>query len=719
LKRHLQNSSVLSKKKGVSVVLTLMILLILFIFTAMMLFIFDFWQKTAHKMLSGKQAQRFAKMGMDAAIWEIDNDDLKYDAFTDSWRVNFEGGDVDLNGDGIPDARWNEIRDRDGEVTGRYAVLVEDESGKINVNYAGSISEDLTHTVSDMDMLDGVIGGCAADGIVGYRKQRQFIVPSDVKLVAGIGERTYERIKNYITCFSYDINVNRHGKQRINLNDEPFEVLYKTMIDLGYDEDVAAQVALNVIAYRQSSRVPPTVDFNGGKVFGTNKTPYFNEIDAVKKWQKIMLGEVIIFREIGGQFIELFNPYYETLDVGGWKITGVVTLFSGLWNEVLDESQDILDDVTEGETCIAPERIKKIIDNVIAANIVIPSGRKIPPRSYFTIGDGISLMIMIFPGEPPVIVPLFIPIVDPGGCDHYEPIVAVNPGSLGFLAEMLQSIPFLSSLGLDFTMRLYDNKDNLIEETEYIVDLPYTTVQKNDPRMLGVMDWLLGTPTPGDHNKLFQPWIGMEFGKIDWLLNWPTSFNIKNNSFVSLSELSLIHKKEHWKTLDFWKYGYDRKILDHFTVVENPEMPTYGRLNVNTASETVLDCLPLVDAKLAQAIVDAAPYEDISEVLGVYGKKNSPVEVLSREMTRYGFDLRDNNADRFIDAEAEKELIFSRIIDLITVRSNVFKIIALGQKVQNVDNNGKIVEGSVVSEKKMTCWYDRRKRKVIYRREIQ
>jgi DNA uptake protein ComE-like DNA-binding protein len=718
LKKHLLDLSGLIDKKGVSIILMLMVLLLLFIFTATMLFMFDFWQKTAYKMFAGKNAQRFAKMGVDEAIWEIDNDDRKYDAFSETWRTNFTGEDVDLNEDGIPDSRWIEMKDRDEEVIGRYAVLVEDESGKVNINHAGGAGEDITYTVADMDVFSSIIGRQVADDIIRYREQRPYIAPSDVKLVAGVGGEMYERIKNHITCFSYDLNVNGEGEERINLNDAPFEVLYKKMQSLGYVEDVAAQTALNVIAYRQKSRVPPTIDFKGSKMFGTNKTPYFNEVDAVKRWQKITIGEVIVLKEIGGQFIELFNPYYETLDVGGWKITGVVTLFSGLWNEVMDESQSILDDVMEGETVIAPNRVKKIIENVIAANIVIPAGRKIPPRSYFTIGDGISLMIMIFPGEPPVIIPLFIPIVDPGGCEHYEPIVAINPGSLGFLADILQAIPFLSNLGLDFTMRLYDSRGNLIEHTEYIVDLPTATVGKNDPRMFGSFDWYPGKASPGKHNVTFQPWLGMEFGSLDWLLNWPASFNVKNSRFVSLSEMSLIHKKEHWKTLDFWRYGRDRKILDHFTVAENPEKPTYGKLNVNTSSETVLTCLPLVDKKLARAMVEASPYEDISEILGVYGAGKSPQEVLSKEMTKPGFDLKDNDSDWLLDTEKEKELIFSRIIDLITVRSNVFKITALGQKMQNVNNNGKIEE-EILSEKKIVLWYDRRKKKVIYRREIQ
>ncbi|MCX8082948.1 MAG: helix-hairpin-helix domain-containing protein [bacterium] len=720
MKKHLKNiSESLCNRKGASVVLVLMILLLLFIFTGMLLFIFKFWEKTSYKIFTGKTAQHLAKIGIDNAIWELDNDSREYDAFTDGWRASFEGDEVDLNDDVIPDAKWFYTKDNTGIITGRYAVLVEDESGKININYAGGAGWLPTHTVSDIDIFSELIGKKRTQNIIAYRKQRKYIIPSDVKLVDGISEEIYKKIKNHITTFSYDLNVNSEGKERININKKSVVMIFNKLKELGYENDVASQVALNIIAYRDKSRVPPQYQIGNKTLLGINKTPYFNEIEAVKTWSRETIGNIVMLREKGGQFIEIFNPYSEPLDISGWRIKGVITLFSGFWNEVYNESEEILDDITEGETNIAPERVKSIVEKVVSASIVIPNGTKIPPRSYYTIGDLISIIIVIIPGDPPIIFPLFVPIREPGGCQYYEPILAVNPGSLSFIDDVLKKIPLFANLGLDFTMRLYDSKDNLIEHTEYIVDSPFTTVGKNDPRMSGIFDWVVQKPTPGKPNITFQPWIGGEFGTTDWLLNWPTSFVIKNDRFNSISELSFIHKKEHWKTLDFWKHGTDRKLIDHFTVVENPEEPTYGRVNINTASEQVLQCLPLVDNEVAKAIIDARPYKDISDILGLYGDGSSPQELLSRAMTKYGFNFWDNTWDLFLDEEKEKELIFSRIIDLITVRSNVFKIITVGQKVQDINNNGKIEEEEIIAEKKIVLWYDRNKKRVLYRREIQ
>jgi hypothetical protein len=49
--------------------------------------------------------------------------------------------EVDLDGDGTNDAIWSNYYDESGDLMGRYAVLVQDESSKINVNVAGNIAQ--------------------------------------------------------------------------------------------------------------------------------------------------------------------------------------------------------------------------------------------------------------------------------------------------------------------------------------------------------------------------------------------------------------------------------------------------------------------------------------------------------------------------------------------------------------------------------------------------
>ncbi len=64
-------------------------------------------------------------------------------------------------------------------------------SDKININ---------TATVDELDALPG-IGPSKAEAIVKYREtESRFNSPADIMNVSGIGEKTYEKIKDYITA---------------------------------------------------------------------------------------------------------------------------------------------------------------------------------------------------------------------------------------------------------------------------------------------------------------------------------------------------------------------------------------------------------------------------------------------------------------------------------------------------------------------------------------
>ncbi len=754
--------------KGISVIFTIFILFLLFIFTSAMLFVFHLWEKTSFKIISLKKAYTYAKKGIEKGIWEIDNDDTKYDCLKDNWRKIFDGDEVDLNEDGINDSKWFYIKDKNGEIIGRYAVLIEDESGKININASGNLSCKFNegYSCGEIGILSDLIGERKilnivkfrygednlpgkekyddnknrvdyendgidnnADGIFDeknegiddreefnpekpYGDDRPFFDISDIKLVGNIGDKTYGKIKNYITVFSYDMERNRDDKERININTANFQELFTLFKNIGYKENVACQIALNIIDYRDKDSVPTVKKINKSIFIGIEDVPYLNEIESVKPWKiETISSGVVIFSEQGGQFIELFNPYDETIDIGGWKIKGVITLFSNVWDNIFSNSKDVYDDAVNGETKISQP---DFLGNLIPTTITIKQGAKILPHSFYTIGDLISIVIIIPPKGPPVI--LFLPVRDPGNCQQYEPILAVNPGSFGVISKILSSIPFLSKIGLDFTVSLYDEKGNLIEKSDYPVDTPYTTVQKNDPRMRGVLNWFPADPTPNSLNSVFIPYTGGEFNQNDWIDNWGSSFYVKNNKFCSPAEISFIHKNSQWRTINLWRNVNDRKIIDNIKTKEEEKI--YGKININTADTKVLTCLPLIDRITAGLIVKSRPFKDISEILGRPSGVNLMRNLLSRDITKYGFNSIDDDRDGYIDTEREKEMVFSKIANLITVRSNVFKVIAIGEKVQDKNNNGKIEKEEVIAVKKINIWYDRRKKKIIHRKEI-
>ena len=773
MKKDLKKLLRLGGNKGDVIVLVILILLLIFLFTSTMLILFNFWTKTTGKIIFGREAKNFAKIGIENAIWEIDRDNKEYDSFFDEWRKNFEGEEVDLNNDGINDSKWFYLKDRKGNIIGRYAVLVEDESGKININANGNLKTTFNEGYScfEINILENIIGKTLYYNIVSFRygedekpgksfwdddmdsflnpfdgidnngnkiideldegideddefyyikpkgDDRPYFSPIEVKMVKGIGEKFYGKIKNFITTFSYDRDLNRYEERRIDLNSADFQTLFNFFKNHGYSEKQSTQIALNIIDYRDKDSIPNYIKKGNSYIIGVEEVPYLNEIDAVKEWRKRFLPNGMIFiEELGGQFIEIFNPYSKSIDISGWKIEGILTLYSNNWNEVFQTSNDILNDAINGETQFISDkasRLDKLINKF--TTVVIPQNTKINPLSFYTIGDTLRIGILVVP-DPPAVIFLPLPTHEPDNAQKYERILAINPGSLGFIADLLSAIPFLANHGLDFTIKLYDNEGNLIEFCEYFADTPWTTVQKNDPRMRDITDWFIGFSTPGNLNTHFQPWIGEEFGMINWVITWPSSFYVKNNQFSTVGELSFIHKMEHWKTLNFWK-GDDKKIIDYFTCYKKIDDNVYGRININTANREVLECLPLVDENIAEKIISARPFYDVSEIIGIYNEDGVKGQ-LNKEITKYGFDFRDNDLDLFIDIEKEKEMIFSKIINLITTKSNVFKIISLGQKVQDKNNNGKIEKNEIIGEKKVIVWYDRNKKKIIYRREL-
>ncbi|MCM8768748.1 MAG: hypothetical protein NC911_03575 [Candidatus Omnitrophica bacterium] len=756
--------------QGGLLLFTLMVLMILFVFVLSLLLIFKFGERTFFKIMAGKEAQRYVKAGLHQAIWELEHDSEEFDCYLDAWRTNFSGNEVDNDGDGVQDSRWVYIRDRRGRLIGRYAVLVEDESGKINLNACGNLTGTFNegHSVAEIVLLPHLLGRSLSKAVVAFRygvdglpgepridddrdnellsadgidnngdglideegegidepdefspqqprgKDRPFVIPEDLKLVPECGEEAFKRVRPWVTCFSRDFNESKKKLTRININRARFEELFLLFCQLSYDKPQAAQLAANIIDYRDRNDIPTVLDIDGRRIIGLERVPALNEVEAVVpvEIKAIPIGVEMV--ETAGQFIEIFNPYPVDLDIGGWKITGVLVVPAGLLAALLKESQAIYNDLTQGETGVDIGRVKSLLEAINPTSILIPSKTVLPAHSYYTIGDSIKLALIVPPTGLPI--PVVLPIHDPDGCQQYEPILLLNPGGSDKFSSLLRGLPLVGKLGMDFTLRLYDRENHLIEEARYPVDTPWTTRQKNDPRMRDPDNWIPSLGSPGRQNDVFQPGLSGEFGKVGWVHLWESSFVIKNKFFSTIGELSFIHRQQQWRTVDFWKTGEDRKMIDYLTVVDRPATP--GRLNINTASETALLCLPLFNRELARRVLAARPFSDISEILGRWEQGNAPEAELSREITRYGFDLLDNDGNGWADDEPEKEMIFSRVISLVTVRSPLFSIIVTGQKVADKNDNGKIEEKEVAAEKRLRVFYDRRRRRVIFRQSL-
>jgi comEA protein len=109
-------------------------------------------------------------------------------AFAFSWNYvgedDFSGGTVSLQYH--TQSKSQTVNDQSTEPSKPSGVV----GDKININFA---------TVDELDTLDG-IGPSKAEAIVKYREtQGPFLKIEDIMNVSGIGEKTFEKLKDYIT----------------------------------------------------------------------------------------------------------------------------------------------------------------------------------------------------------------------------------------------------------------------------------------------------------------------------------------------------------------------------------------------------------------------------------------------------------------------------------------------------------------------------------------
>ncbi|MFH1903117.1 MAG: hypothetical protein ABIK20_03560 [Candidatus Omnitrophota bacterium] len=649
--------------------------------------------KIATFNLQEVKAKEMAETGVAEAILRLKNDDPSVDHYGELWRRDFTGDEVDNDADRLADSRWFLVKKGD-RILGRYAVLIEDESAKVHLNASGNISrngyqginegwkvnEIGLHNLPGLNLeiarsaclwrygSNGLPGGSGdddsdnffaavdgidndADGFIDESGEginepdeftdakscgddRPFLSPEDLKEVSGVGPEIYEKVKNIITIFSYDKNLNFSGEPRLNLSQASISEIKEGLRRCGFtNEAQLCQMAVNIKDYQDNDSIPDKdVDSKNNIYYGLEKTPYFNEIEAAPDLEAKWNVTVLTFWWSKGEFLELFNPYSQPVSVGGWKID-IGNFFS----------------------------------------VALKKDAQIPGCGYYTVGDRLAFWVSIdFATWPPgvIIIPSFNST--PKGCDQYEEFIG---------------LPILGS-----QLVLFDENGNTIESTNYGPDFyGKITRQKNDPRMSGLFDWFPGPASSGKQNALFLPEVGLEVNR----LNWPGHFLIKNKPFSQVGELGNIHQMRQWRTINLWREGdSDLKTQDIFTVSEPVDLPAPGRININTAPLPVLTTLPFIGIEEGNKIRAGRPY---SEIGAVAPKLNF----------LWGYNLKDDDNDGFIDEDDERELVYRRISNLITVRSNVFRVTITGQAVEDFNGNGKIEENEVLAEKKITTVYDR------------
>ncbi len=137
--------------RGIALIAVLAVLTVLAICAAAFVIFTHLEHISSQATVAKVQADILASSGLEHALSELRNDADEQPAWDDpgeEWNTIFKpGSDTGVEAtdvDGLPDtdedARWIYVRNEDGRIAGRYAVMVEDESGKININAAMALN---------------------------------------------------------------------------------------------------------------------------------------------------------------------------------------------------------------------------------------------------------------------------------------------------------------------------------------------------------------------------------------------------------------------------------------------------------------------------------------------------------------------------------------------------------------------------------------------------
>jgi len=128
-------------QRGIALVLVVSVLAIVGIMATSFAFWMRMEQRAASNFLETVRTRHLAEAAVAHARLVLQQDRWRngYDGYDESWAVLFQGSDADLDDDGAPDARWMSISipSENSSTSWRYAVMIRDEAGKVNVNSAG------------------------------------------------------------------------------------------------------------------------------------------------------------------------------------------------------------------------------------------------------------------------------------------------------------------------------------------------------------------------------------------------------------------------------------------------------------------------------------------------------------------------------------------------------------------------------------------------------
>lgn len=702
-------------------------------------------QRAASNYQDSVKAFYLAEAGIERATAELRNDNNEYDDLYESWALGFK--------ETWEEGKYSVYYEKKEESKERLGIF--DEAAKININAAGintyndgwtpyeislSAIEVLNKRLSS-DVIKAIIayryGPDGAPGVKGvdddkdnsllqtdgidndadgkideldegidepdefrpqqpYGDDNPFDTVEEIRLVPGIGEVIFNEIKDYLTIYSYDKNLDKEGKLRININKASPSKISQALQEVGIPAEKAEQIAVNIVDFRDEDNSPTAYQ---GK-YGIERTPYVNEVmPNFTTSVRVAVGELI---EGGVKFLKdkIKEEIRKKLKE---KIKGIVP---GLLEEEIEKS-----------TSIKEEELKKGVERLIEDYQPLNEENKIITKLFKLLGDKPAHAAEKKPAKKAKIeieiewIELFNPYETPCEIGGWQIKTSLGTRALwgkipsrGYrlIFNMVIAIPGLN-IGKEIlgdngdTVILKNKGRNIVDKVSYrSYGLPWSAWEKNDPRSREFASILPGG-SPGFRNWFWMPEVGEGKNKNDY-----SSFYVKDKPFANIGEIGFIHSGE-WRTIRL-EQGGEWQILDKITVADPPEKPVQGRININTASKQVLEALPGIDSTLSQAIINYGnskkrPFNEIGEILQIL------------LLAKLGSNGKDDDKDGYIDEEDEREAIFRSLSNLITTRSNCFTVISRGEVIRNDE---------IVAERKIKAVIDRGSSpiKIKYYREL-
>ncbi len=500
----------------------------------------------------------------------------------------------------------------------------------------------------------------------------------EIRLVSGIGEYTYNRIKDYITIYSYDKNIDREGNLRLNINFASPAQLAQALIKSGFSEDRAVQIAVNIVDFRDEDNVP--TEYKGK--YGIEATPYINEVmpnftssvntavsDLTKggiKYLKDKAEEKVrekIKEKIKGDIPGLDGILDEIIGVGEKKLDKIIDRYKKEQSLQFKKNNPSLFTLFETRTAFAEE------SDSVKMEIQIEWVELYNPYPLTISASGWRIKTSLRERRVLGVVS------SRGYWVVFNVVIKISGETIG--KELMGNFTD--------TVQLINKNGQVVDEvTYYNYGVPWRAWEKNDPRMREFVGFMPGG-SPWHSNWYWMPRIG----EVDPEEAF-SSFYVKNKSFSSIGEIGYIHSAKQWCTINLDKAG-EWSILDKITTAYPPQKSVKGKVNINTASQKVLESLPEIDSKIAGQIISYCdgkdgPFDEIGEITEVIG------------MQKLGANGWDDDRDGYVDEDDEKEAILRGISNLITVRSMCFTIVSLGRVVE---------DGKMIAEKKIKVVVDR------------